>query len=687
MLPEFQREYVWGKDQAKKLMVSLFKGYPIGSLLFWKTEKPPELKNIKHLPEILGTFDVILDGQQRLTTLYMIIFGEIPPYYREVDIETDPRDLFFNIDSSDFQYYQPTLMKGNRTWIKVTDCFSRTDINVFEIAHELAKGDDKEAFILASKYNSNLTQLKNILNIDLPTLTVPSSASLEEAIDIFDRVNSLGTKLTDAELALTHVTGKWAQARKVMKAKIIELKSKNFEFDLNFMTRALTVVVTNRALFETIHSQESIALQDGWRTLSKILDYLISVLPTQAFIHSVSDLNSSNVLIPWVAYLALHGGKFPNSKEMYRAIHWLYSAHIWTRYTSQTDQRLEQDVSIVSREPSPWSALLNQIIDQRGRIEVKASDLEGRGIEHPLYRMALIVSKAQGAFDWFNGVSLTAVHGKAYAIQSHHIFPQAILYKGKFDSENHLHRKIVNEIANRAFLTAESNLEISSQPPSRYLPDVEAHYPGALVKQFIPMDTHIWQIDRYEDFLSTRRELIAKKINEFLNALIGEPEILHQHSVQELIQLGESATLEFKSTFQWDMIQGKKNEELRLATLKTIAAFLNSGGGTLVIGVEDTGSVCGIGSDLELCHGTRDGFQQLLASLIAHHIGPAYSPVIQIRFEHIGDMEVCVIDVDHAQEPVFLKTSKGSEFFIRLASTSRNLDAEETHTYISLNWS
>ena len=76
---------------------------------------------------------------------------------------------------------------------------------------------------------------------------------MEDAIDIFDRVNSQGTKLTDAELALTHVTGKWPDARRVIKVKIDELAALNFRFGLTFMTRALTATVTGRALFETIH--------------------------------------------------------------------------------------------------------------------------------------------------------------------------------------------------------------------------------------------------------------------------------------------------------------------------------------------------------------------------------------------------------------------------------------------------
>ena len=63
VLPEFQREYVWTREQSKQLMVSLTKGYPVGCLLFWKTDKPPDLKNITDLPEKLGMIEVILDGQ------------------------------------------------------------------------------------------------------------------------------------------------------------------------------------------------------------------------------------------------------------------------------------------------------------------------------------------------------------------------------------------------------------------------------------------------------------------------------------------------------------------------------------------------------------------------------------------------------------------------------------------------
>ncbi len=686
VLPEFQREYVWNREQAKQLLVSLIKSYPVGSLLFWNTDEPPELKNIKQLPEKFGTIQVMLDGQQRLTTLYMLITGDIPPYYTESDIQTDPRNLYYNLESGEFQFYMPVLMKDDPLWCSVVECLQGKKVNIFELARQYSDPEGSE-MDLAERYNRNLNRLRDIRKIDLPAQMVPSYAKIRDAIDIFDRVNSKGTKLTDGELALTHITGKWADARRVMKSKIEELEEKGFDFNLTFMTRALTVVVAQRALFPTMHDRKREDLITGWHKVNRILDYMVNIISGQAFIHSTDDLNSNNNLIPLVAYLSLHDGRFPNEKAMKHAIHWLYAAQTRARYAGQTDQNLEHDVSIIVREDSPWQALCDQIIDQRGRIEVKANDLEGRGVQHPIFRMALIISKAHSAVDWFNGVPLGSVHGDAYYIHKHHIFPQALLYKNGFDNENHLHRKIVNEIANRAYLTAETNLSISDRAPDIYLSEVEKRFPGALKKQFVPVDPELWKVERYQDFLAARREIIARKINEFMKALIAEPEdVAERKPLRELIKMEESSTLEFKSTLQWDVVQIQKNKALRHSVLKTIVAFLNSNSGTLIIGVSDDSQVLGIDNDVDLVGGSLDKFQQLLTSLIFEQIGAQHSPSIDIRIEDIGDRQICVVEVVRGSEPAFLKGTRGKEFHIRMGNTTRILDAEETVDYIQSNW-
>jgi hypothetical protein len=300
--------------------------------------------------------------------------------------------------------------------------------------------------------------------------------------------------------------------------------------------------------------------------------------------------------------------------------------------------------------------------------------------------MVYILVKGHSGVDWYNGTALGSTHGEAYQIHSHHIFPQSVLYKDGYDPDNHLHRKIVNEIANRAFLTASSNKDLSNRKPDDYLPEVEEDYPGALARQFIPINPSLWSLDKFESFLESRRETIATKLNEFMDALIAEPEETHKRPITELIKLGESPNLEFKSTLQWDVIQNQVNKNLHHSVLKTIAAFLNTNGGTLLIGVEDNGEIYGLENDLQSLGDSTDRFYQKLFSLVSDRIGGHYGPLVKARFEQVNGHQVCVVDVDKAPEQVFMDGPKGKEFLIRVGNTTRALDPEETVAFIEANW-
>jgi hypothetical protein len=383
VLPEFQREYVWGKEQAKKLMAALFMEWPVGGILVWKTVNPPELKNMP----TTGTekVTVLLDGQQRLTTLYMLMTGNIPPYYTDKDILTDPRELWVNLQGEivDFQYYQASKMDGDARWQRVRDCFDGKNHQAINKA--IGEFCAANPSVNQVELVSNFFKLINIGNFDLPVQSVPTDAGLGDAITIFDWTNSQGTKLTDAELALTHITAAWPQARRTFKDKIAALETKKFLFDLSFMTRALTVAATGRALFEGIRGIPQDKLKEAWKTLDRILDYLVGILARHANVNSSSDLSTSNALIPLVAYLCRSDAKFPDKKTIDHAVNWLHTALIWGRYTSQTDQRLESDIASIALEGALWDRLRTHIHDQRGRTACPACRLRhARHLPSPL---------------------------------------------------------------------------------------------------------------------------------------------------------------------------------------------------------------------------------------------------------------------------------------------------------------
>jgi Putative DNA-binding domain len=180
----------------------------------------------------------------------------------------------------------------------------------------------------------------------------------------------------------------------------------------------------------------------------------------------------------------------------------------------------------------------------------------------------------------------------------------------------------VNEIANRAFLTGDSNVSLSNTEPSKYLPEIEKKYPGALAKQFVPQDPALWNLDRFEDFLVARRKLIADAINERMAELLADLEAPKAQTLEEMVAGGESPVLEFKSSLRWDLRAQQINTDLQKVVAKTVAGLMNFEGGTLLIGVADDGTVIGIENDLKtLKRGDLDRFEQTLRQALADYLG------------------------------------------------------------------
>ncbi|MCX7021610.1 MAG: DUF262 domain-containing protein [bacterium] len=688
VLPEFQREYVWRLDQAKELMVSLFKEYPIGSILIWETQTPPDLKGFNATTQKQrGTYQVILDGQQRLTALYMLLKDNPPPFYKETEIENDPRQLYFNLLTSEFRYYQVSVMSLDKSWVCVKEVFLG-NVDAVVIALDMSSDSTEEVKSLVSAFSKNHQRLLNIAERDFPDLRVPITADVDDAIDVFDRVNSQGTKLTEAELALAHISGRWTTARREMKELIDRLSKKGFIFDLSFMVRCLTAVIHWRGELSKIHNTDKDTLIKGWKQVTATLDYLTELLPTHAYINGTDDLNTLFVLIPLVAFIVKRGGILSKENEIKQALHWFYAAHMWARYSSSPNEKTDHDIVVVANNDFPFEELEKQVIEQRGRIKVESGDLEGRSIQQPFYRMAHVVAKYRRAVDWFNGLPLARSVGKSYSIQSHHVFPISRLYEeGGYKGNNHLHVKIVNEIANRVFITEKTNREINNRLPVEYLPEIEERYPKALWAQFIPDDPELWHIENYKGFLEVRRDLIAQAINDYMDSLLREPSKSTKPTLTELLRKSEGPTLEFKSTLRYDLRRNEENNTLEKVVVKTIAGFLNSEGGTLLIGVEDAGELVGIEVDFQtLKKQNRDGFELKLTEIITKFLGENARNYCTVEFEKIEEKTICRVDMNSSPFPIYLTDGERKYFYVRTGNSTRPYEMDEAHQYIAQHW-
>lgn len=207
------------------------------------------------------------------------------------------------------------------------------------------------------------------------------------------------------------------------------------------------------------------------------------------------------------------------------------------------------------------------------------------------------------------------------------------------------------------------------------LEDLEKNYWG----QYIAVINRT-VIDAADSKDVLEKQIEERKLRRFLTSFrkIGD-----FRSIGELIKLPESPTLEYKSTLQWDVRQERKNEDLRLSVLKTIAAFLNSNGGTLLIGVEDNGNIFGLEKDLSLLSKKNlDQFEQTIVNLICDRVGASFTQLVKIRFENIEGKDVCAVDVRKSSKRAFMKGKEKLEFYIRAGNTSKSLEVPDIYDYM-----
>ncbi len=170
----------------------------------------------------------------------------------------------------------------------------------------------------------------------------------------------------------------------------------------------------------------------------------------------------------------------------------------------------------------------------------------------------------------------------------------------------------------------------------------------------------------------------------FFRSLIDRvKELNHKNEAMALINGGENSSVEFKSTLRWDLRLEKRNSEIEASVLKTIAAFINTDGGNLFIGIDDNGAALGLDNDLKtLKKKDMDGFEQYLMTLVTEKIGANYCTLITVIFYRIEEKEVCRVMVKPYAFPAYIKENKSTHFFIRAGNGTRELNIQESLDYI-----
>lgn len=510
-LPEFQRGYVWNRDQVRSLMQSLYRRYPVGSLLVWTT-KTETTATRGDGPAVPGVVKLLLDGQQRITTLYGIIRGRAPAFF---DGNAQAfTGLWFNLETETFAFHSPLKMDDDPMWIDVTQLM-REGAGSF-----IARIADDPAYKpKLGTYIARLNAIDGIKQIDFHIDDITGEdKTVDLVVDIFNRVNSGGTKLSKGDLALARICAAWPEARDEMKKRLEKWREHGFEFKLELLLRCITTITTGQAFFEKLADIDTATFRDGLHRAERAIDQLLDTIGARLGLDFDRVLGSRYSLPLMARYLVDRNFELDPAGESDRLLFWYVHSFLWGRYAGSTETVLSKDLALIRPPEGALDRLIAGLRSDRGDLRVHAGDFVGWSQGARFYPVLYMLTRTNHARDWGTGHVLSAhLLGKRSRLELHHVFPKALLYRHGYE------RAEVNALANFTFLTQETNLRLADRDPVEYLPEIEAKLPGALASHRIPLERELWRLARYRDFLAARRELLAQAANAFLEQLHGAP--------------------------------------------------------------------------------------------------------------------------------------------------------------------
>lgn len=202
-----------------------------------------------------------------------------------------------------------------------------------------------------------------------------------------------------------------------------------------------------------------------------------------------------------------------------------------------------------------------------------------------------------------------------------------------------------------------------------------------------------WEQLEYSTFLERRRELIAKVVRDGFNRLWEDKSAPTASStLVDLLAIGESQTVEFKSTARWNVRTGQADKKMEHVITKTVCGFLNAEGGTLLVGVDDAGQVLGLSADMQTLgsKANRDGYELFLRQLLDNNLSVQTAGIVRIRFEEVRGNDVCVVSVAASGRQVFARPHEGgqgpTEFWVRIGNATKQLHGDDMVEYRDSHW-
>lgn len=719
-LPDIQRPFVWRNTKVRDLFDSMYRGYPIGYLLFWQNGAADDARTIGVKEPQKPARLLIVDGQQRLTSLYAVIKGV--KVLRE-NYSPESIQIAFSPITEKFEVADAAI-KRDRTFIADISELWRPTTDMFEIADAYLKGIETDVALSEDKrrdIKKSIAKLHGLLDFPFTALELSSQVKEEDVSDVFVRINSKGTPLNQADFILTLMSVFWDDGRAQLEAFCRQArnpgKSGPSAFnhfvrpDPDQLLRAVVGLGFRRAKLQTVYSilrgkdletgefsgtkrdEQFAVLRDAQERVLNLQHWhdFLQAIKLAGFRNEKMISSQTTLLFSYTLYLIGLTEFGVNRNELRTSIaQWFFMSSLTGRYTSSPESAMDFDLARLREVGSADSFLdtLRRVCNHTLTPDfwqiTLPTDLATSSPRSPslfAYHASLVLLNARALYSNAKVADLLDPAASAYrsAVERHHLFPRKYLASIEIND-----LREVNQIANFALVEWSDNAGIASRQPSDYAPELSAKFTRSELEQMSYWHAlpSAWEQMPYADFLVERRTLMAKVISDAYQLLIvrGVVEQETPLSLEEVIGNGESTETEFKSTLRINMHTNERDPRIELSSIKTLAGFLNTKGGTLIIGVTDDGTPCGVGAD---GFENEDKMSLHLINIIKTRIGPTALGFIHPRFEPYESHRVLVIECAKSRLPVYVKDGDVERFYIRTGPSTTELTASQTQSYIA----
>lgn len=721
-LPEIQRPFVWPNAKVRNLFDSMYRGFPVGFFLFWEPSEVGAVKSIgvnsKHKIAKL----LVVDGQQRLTSLFAVVTGT-PVIRKGHDQETI--EISFNPFTEKFEVADAST-RNNRQFVPNISVIWDVDVDFDDIKDAyFERLEEVEELGVEEKRRAKraLNRLSNLTNYPFQALELTHEVNEEQVSEVFVRINSEGKKLNQADFILTLMSVFQDDLRKGLEQFSSDARTPTngevsafnhiFQPEPEQLLRACVGLAFRRARLKFVYSilrgkdldTEEYSDEKREEQFKILTDAQARVLNLQnwhdflkairaAGYQSQKMISSQNTIIfSYILYLIGRTELKIEEPTLRRLIaKWFFVSSLSGRFTSSPETKMEADLARlrdVDTEES-FCAVIEEICSSIAtndywelNLPLELATSSARSPSLFAYYAALSLLDARVLFSDQKVSDLldATIRAPRSPIERHHLFPKAYL-----DSIGYTRTAQKNQIANYALVEWGDNGKIDKTPPTEYFPVFASrHDPKELERMcFWHALPDGWTDMKYDQFLLQRREMIARVVRDGFSVLENGSEVSSATSaalpIEELVAAGENSTTEFKSTLRRNLHTGENDQRMEQSVLKTIVGFLNSkGGGSLIIGVSDDGEALGIETD---GFPDEDKLYLHLNNLVKNRIGAQHLLYIHPHFDHYDGKRVLVVDCLPARSPTYLTDGKEERFFIRSIASTSELKGQEASDYI-----